>query len=231
MNLHNDKLRDALAAEYALGTLRGPARRRFARLLERDADLQQRVGFWEQALVSMAAGTKPVAPSADSWTAISRRLGFTATRDSSGSWFGWPLRYWLATAAIVLAVGLFVLPPLQEQLTFRPDVEVAIADEAQQVLWVIEADREHNRLRVRSLRDVPVADDKSLELWLLLADGGAPVSLGLMPETQGTELELRPQADLRAGNGFAVSLEPRGGSPTGRATGPILHVQTFGGTT
>lgn len=231
MNIRNQNLRDMVAAEYVLGTLRGGARRRFERLLGGDSDLRQRVARWEQSLVPLAVGIEAVAPSARSWEAIQRRIGVAQSRADTRSWFGWPLRVWLATAAVVLAVGLFVVPPLQERLTFRPDVEVAIANEAQEVLWVIEADTQHNRLHVRAVRDVPIPDDKSLELWLLLADGGAPVSLGLMPEAKGSDQILRPAAQLRTGNGFAVSLEPRGGSPTGQATGPILHVQTFGSTT
>lgn len=231
MNIRDQNLRDMAAAEYVLGTLRGGARRRFERLLGGDSDLRQRVARWEQVLVPLATGIGAVAPSARSWEAIQRRIGVAQNRADARSWFGWPLRVWLATAAVVLAVGLFIVPPLQERLTFRPDVEVAIANEAQEVLWVIEADTQHNRLHVRAVRDVPIPDDKSLELWLLLADGGAPVSLGLMPEAKGSDQILRPAAQLRTGNGFAVSLEPRGGSPTGQATGPILHVQTFGSTT
>lgn len=228
MNIRNQNVRDAVAAEYVLGTLRGGARRRFERLLGSDSDLQLRVARWEQSLAPLAAGISAVSPSAQSWEAITRRIGAAQERTSAPSWFGWPLRVWLATAAVVLVVGLFVVPPLQERLTFRPGIEVAIANEAQEVLWVIEADTQHNRLHVR---DVPVPDDRSLELWLLLADGGAPVSLGLMPEAEGSDQTLRPAAQLRIGNGFAVSLEPRGGSPTGQATGPILHVQTFARTT
>ncbi|SFF39456.1 Anti-sigma-K factor RskA [Fontimonas thermophila] len=231
MKITNDRMRDALCAEYVLGTLRGPARRRFMRLLQHDVGLRQRVAFWEETLVSFARGTAPVSPSPQSWAAISRRLGLAEPRTQSRFRPIGPLRYWLAAVAVVLAVGLSMLSPLRERFMFEPDVRVAITDDARQALWIIEADRNRNRLRVRTLRDIPVAQDKSLELWLLLADGSAPVSLGLMPQTQGAELELQPRADLRAGNGFAVSLEPRGGSPTGRATGPILHVQTFGQTT
>ncbi|MBC8023639.1 MAG: hypothetical protein H7Y14_10995, partial [Burkholderiales bacterium] len=44
----------ALAAAYALGTLRGPARRRFERMAESDATLADLVRRWELALAPLA---------------------------------------------------------------------------------------------------------------------------------------------------------------------------------
>jgi anti-sigma-K factor RskA len=49
-----------------------------------------------------------------------------------------------------------------------------------------------------------------------------PVSVGLMDRPRTLELQLgdlpRPSADQL----FEITLEPAGGSPTGRPTGPIL---------
>ena len=52
----------------------------------------------------------------------------------------------------------------------------------------------------------------------------APISIGVLPQTGQGELDV-PE-DLRArlteGVVLAVSLEPFGGSPTGKATGPVV---------
>ena len=51
----NPTLRDQLAAEYALGTLRGAARRRFQRWIREDAALAMSVARWEARLAPWAA--------------------------------------------------------------------------------------------------------------------------------------------------------------------------------
>ena len=69
-----------------------------------------------------------------------------------------------------------------------------------------------------------VEPDKSFELWLLPAADRPPVSLGLMP-SQGRrgftfeDTQIWPDA-----KGLAISVEPRGGSPTGSPTGPVVYL-------
>jgi anti-sigma-K factor RskA len=47
---------------------------------------------------------------------------------------------------------------------------------------------------------------------------------------EGTKTEVLPaslsQSDLK-GSAFAVSVEPRGGSPTGSPTGPVVYTGTL----
>ena len=50
MNYDRPELRDRLAAEYVLGTLRGRARRRYQRLLRDDLVTRVDVTRWEQRL-------------------------------------------------------------------------------------------------------------------------------------------------------------------------------------
>ncbi len=77
-------------------------------------------------------------------------------------------------------------------------------------------DAESGRMRI-----VPVAagraQEKSLELWLVPGQGD-PFSLGILPADTGGELVI--PSDLRdrlsGGATLAVSLEPFGGSPTGK---------------
>ena len=65
---------------------------------------------------------------------------------------------------------------------------------------------------------------KSYELWLISKSLGAPRSLGVVG---GDEFTQRPlpggfDVDTLRTAGFAVSLEPAGGSKTGAPAGPIL---------
>ncbi len=73
-------------------------------------------------------------------------------------------------------------------------------------------------LRVRPETSVPVPSGHDLELWALPEGASRPRSLGVLP-AKGRVVT----ASLQAGTQLMVSLEPRGGSPTGQPTGPVLY--------
>ena len=65
-------------------------------------------------------------------------------------------------------------------------------------------------------------DGRVMQLWGLRPGETAPTSLALLPRTPG-RISI-PAPALRPVNNMLIeiSLEPEGGSPTGRPTGPIL---------
>src|SRR3546814_20440480 len=65
---------DMLAAEYVLGTLRGPARRRFEVLMERDSALLAKVDRWQEAFRLLDAIDTPIQPPNRVWRTIQLRL-------------------------------------------------------------------------------------------------------------------------------------------------------------
>jgi anti-sigma-K factor RskA len=73
-------------------------------------------------------------------------------------------------------------------------------------------------LIVQPTASITVPTDKDLELWALPKGETKPRSLGVLPPS-GRQLtaELAPDTQL------LVSLEPKGGSPTGQPTGPVLY--------
>ena len=76
MNIRdNAPLRDRLAAEYALGTLRVGARRRFETWLRDDRQLRAAVADWQGRLAALAELQQPVTPPARVWEGIEGRLG------------------------------------------------------------------------------------------------------------------------------------------------------------
>jgi anti-sigma-K factor RskA len=75
MKYAHPELRDRLAAEYALGTLCGLARRRFERLLPGNAGLRDLVKDWELRVNLLAESAPVVEPPPHVWEQIAQRIG------------------------------------------------------------------------------------------------------------------------------------------------------------
>jgi anti-sigma-K factor RskA len=219
------ELLDRIAREYVVGTLRGRARRRFETLLRSNATAQTRVRAWEDRLLPLSLGLEPVTPQASVWQGVESRLdgGTTLGGDERAAppprrRFGWAVAAMLAIAAIGLS-----------WLTLRtgpPEAVAVLAPEGQSAIWNVEAFPDRERIRIVVAGEIPAQPGKSYELWAL-PEGGAPVSLGLMPATNETRrLNEAQLAALAASKQIAVSLEPAGGSTTGAPTGPVLYVGT-----
>jgi len=224
MKSANRELVDRLAAEYVLGTLRHRARRRFERWL-----LSPQVGAivkaWEGRLAGLEPQLKPVTPPATVWRGIEDRLELRKTQRR-------PAMRWLAVAA---SVAFFVVAGIL-LTSQRPDIQVppplamtkqsALQADPQTIYWRVEilGDNQEINLRVQNVYELPAG--KAHELWALPEGGGAPVSLGLLPQSgeQHRVLTAAQRAALAGSKQIAVSLEPTGGSPTGAPTGPVLLV-------
>jgi hypothetical protein len=67
----------------------------------------------------------------------------------------------------------------------------------------------------------PLPDNKIYQLWLLPADGSAPMSAGwFKPDSKGNGMMFHKMSSGIAAKGFAVTIEPPGGSQT--PTMPIV---------
>ena len=223
MNYDQPQLLDRLAAEYALGTLRGPARRRFERLCVQSSAARLRLHRWEDDWVHLSRALAPVQPSAGVWTNVSRQLfGDVAAPPRRSRWRTWQLAVAAGLVAVALIVGLIVRqaapPPLQTLAVLGTDTAHPV--------WRLERRLPLAALTIEVVGTVPPAAGKSYELWALPRGGAAPVSLGLLPAAGRAERTLsEPQRlALLAADKVAVSVEPLGGSPTASPTGPIVIV-------
>jgi anti-sigma-K factor RskA len=86
-------------------------------------------------------------------------------------------------------------------------------------------DRGERRVRIRVLGHAEMAPETAWELWMLPGGDRAPVSLGLITTHETQSMRVSPQlaAQINAAWGLAMSVEPKGGSPTGLPTGPVLY--------
>ena len=207
---------------------RARARRRFERSLKDDPALRRRVAHGRSGWRRWTSGIAPVQPPARVWRDIEQRIRKTSRRgariwDNMGFW---RTASFAASAAVVLlavmlAMGIPTLKPHDTMVVVMSDDQ---SNPAITVSWQADP-RGAERLRVRVMGHAEMAPDTAWELWMLPGGDQKPVSLGLITTHENqTVLLPRPLAvAINRASGLAMSVEPKGGSPTGVPTGPILY--------
>lgn len=219
---------DGLAAEYALGSLYGDELAAAERLARREPAFALLVVEWQQRLAPLVDALPAIQPPAQVLARIERVLP-AAEPDPVGRFAASLLRRanawrWVAAGLAVATIALGVLvarPDLIREPT--PDKFVAVLGEGEQSpRFLVTVDLASRQVSVVAVQGVqPHGGD--LELWLVRSDTG-PKSLGLIPSSGEARLDLGAQATpaLLTGGLLAVSQEPKGGSPTGLPTGPVV---------
>jgi len=249
MKIHqHPELLDRLAASYALGTLRGAARRRFEAMAREQAPVRAAALIWQSRFSSINELQPDVAPAPAVWTRIENlvlaereQAAFQAARAkaaaqsaSANSWSAWlrSLTVWrVASAAGAMAtvaavtVGLNLrqelgseIAKLQTQLQATPQIEYVA---------VLADDKAAASMLV-------TFDPKNKKLTLQRVGGYQEASdrslqLWALPPSGGpkslgvltNDKLLRLTAgenDVREVPTLAISLEPKGGVPS--ETGP-----------
>jgi anti-sigma-K factor RskA len=75
-------------------------------------------------------------------------------------------------------------------------------------------------LSIAAVAPAAVPSGRDLQLWALPVGATQVTSLGVLPATGRV---IPPSALVAPGGKLLVSLEPKGGSPTGKPTGPVLY--------
>ncbi len=216
---------DVAAAELALGLLEGEERAAALRRMLAEPGFAAEVERWRGWLAQLFDLWPEVEPPEDLIERIDASLGgFTAP---STRRFPWPL---LAIAATALAACLLVVvalrpgspppapPPIEAPAASQPTLVAAIGGEGAAVAAAF--DPADGSLRVTAAPTVPRG--RAAQLWVIGGDG-VPRPLGMLA-SDVTRLVLPPadRARITPGATLAISVEPPGGSPTGKPTGPVI---------
>jgi anti-sigma-K factor RskA len=253
MNLtRHPQLVNLLAAEYALGTLRGAARRRFQRYADQDAAIRTAIDEWQRRIAPMAELAEPRMPPAAVWEAIERRLGLSAAReaarprgaaptparpvrparglfDNLAFWRGWAIGVTaLAAIAVVVAVrSLLPATTAPTAPTVAQQPEAAVSHVA-----VLNNKDAHPVMLVAwdeahstmTLHPLGKVDLPPGRAMELwgIPPSGHPVSLGMLPDNASGKVTAGQQKP-ESYDALAVSIEAPGGSPDHNApSGPVV---------
>jgi len=215
-----------LAGEYVLGVLDGVERDAFEGRLRREATLRGYVSDWQQRFADLDNGVTPKDVPSALWTKIEAQLGgkqVTQTEPSFSERLWSSLGFWRgasfagALASLMLAVALGLLAG---RATPQPQI-VAVMLTPEGVPGAIAEVHYDGRINVIPIHDFDVPKGKTLQVWTLWDKQKGPISVGLIERTRQA---LFHRADLPTGQQqlYEITLEPEGGSPTGRPTGPVL---------
>jgi anti-sigma-K factor RskA len=227
--LHSPDTVDRLAAEYVLGTLAGPARRRFVHALRVEGTVQQAVASWSHRLLPLALRVPPVPVDAALWRRIEARIaprtpgGATRARNPISWWRRLapalaPLPVAALATGFILGASLPVLwqaPHPNTVTTQLPASYVGVLTTREGRAGLVVSSLRYGRtVDLRRLVELAVPDGDTLVLWWLDAEGHAH-AVAEVPNLAFASIRIPAPADAvfaRAAE-LAVSIEPAGTLP------------------
>ena len=235
----NPELYERLSAEYVLGTLKGRALKRFERLLAERPYIRYAVDLWERRFGEAIHWLPEEKPSPAIWKAIQseihqgeihRHPSTVHRQEEKGliaRLFGTPATWQALSAglAAALMVVLFKPAPGSDKMPMPSYVAVLESDHDTPMMVTL-GDQKKRMVSVRVVNMPKLLPNQDLQLWAVRDPKSPPVPVGVLQRNDvETQLKLSPPQwqRIEGAKVFAISFEPKGGSPTGKPTGKIMY--------
>ncbi|MCK7551344.1 anti-sigma factor [Marinobacter goseongensis] len=226
---------DTLAAEFVLGTLPPEERASVIARREDDQAFDDLILAWEERLVPLLNEVTPIQPGPDLLARVEKRLDeLEATTPVSlrrpptatVTALQQRVRRWQWSTAVTSAAALVLVAVLAFQPAEQPQSFVAVFQhDDQQPAFMLTVDLDNRQLNIRPVTAEPV-QNRSYQLWIKADElGPDPRSVGVLTNNMTIDQSALSQYDpqLLKKATFGISVEPAGGSPTGKPTGPAIH--------
>jgi anti-sigma-K factor RskA len=228
----------ALAAEYVAGLLDPAAQAWAERRLSSNRAFASEVEQWRMRLSELDDAAAPLPLDEEVWERIDKAtrapVAHTAA-DASQSWqeFWHSLNAWRTAtafasvlAAIFAVTTLFAVQFAREESARKPVYVAILVDDASREAGAVVNAFADGRVEMIPLTEINVPPGRALEIWTLWDREVGPRSVGLIDRARSTILNLEKLPPTAENQLFEITLEPAGGSPIGRPTGPILYKGT-----
>jgi anti-sigma-K factor RskA len=224
--------RDALAAEYVLGTLDAETAARVLAATQGDAAWRAAVVAWERRLAPLVALSRPESPPPDMWDRIDSRITPYRVHAARGPKLSLLAYAWAIIATLAAAgLGVFLLLPslgLAPPPAPRLMAPLVTFNDRATPSWLVDLDP-RGQLRLTPFRSttgvraVPPSG-RVLQFWATPPGSATAIDLGVLPRIPAVVTiplqTLQPIPEMI----LEISLEPDGGSKLGRPTGSIVFV-------
>lgn len=228
----NPPERRALIGEYVLGLLDEADSAAIRQLIETDAAAERDYLFWHQHFLALADTVPAQQLPAGVWSRIEQETGLAARKaeTSQSGWFQGIFGQWrgVAAGAAFGAVAMALLALFTPVFDRAPPGAGYVAvlqqpGESAAPGWIVRIDAD-GRLTLSPLVETAVPADRSVQFWTLVDPAQGPRSLGLVQPGQSVDLPAERIGPVIPGQLFELTLEPPGGSPGSRPTGPVLFI-------
>jgi anti-sigma-K factor RskA len=225
---HDPEERRALIGEYLLGLLEEQEAAEVRQLIDEDEQAARMALDWERHFLELSDQVPAQAPSSALWPRIRQSLGLHDAPGASAlsGWWNSLLTWRLTSAVLAMALLVAVLLPLArapDSSSERYTVVLQQPGEAAKPGWVIQVGGD-GTLTLDPLVADQVPEDRALQFWTLIDPADGPRSLGLVEAGQPLRLSAEQIGTVQAGQLFELTLEPAGGSPYNRPSGPVLYI-------
>lgn len=212
-----------LIAEHVLGLHDREQAADIERWLEQNEDAARLASHWREHWLGAVELLDPVPLPPRLWRRISRRIGSNAT----GWWAGWQglwhsLSLWRTVSAALLVAVVLLLGPLRVPAPVYT-VVLQAPGEAASPGWRVTVSAKGD-LQLTPLEEGEYPADRSVQFWTLADPAQGPRSLGLVQPGEPLVVPASRVGGVESGQLFELTLEPPGGSPGDRPTGPILFI-------
>ena len=215
------------AGEYVLGLMEGAESAAFENRLRTDPELRAVLIAVKERFHELDLTAPAAAPPEALWTRIEQRLDVPTSnvvplrpRTHELTAEGWGFWRGVAAAALVAVAGLGAF--WMTYAPAQPKFVVVLLDAQAQPGAIVET-YASDRVRVVPLARFDIPQGKVLQVWTLPDPATGPVSLGLLEGARTTMLTGLNLPSPQPEQLYEITLEPAGGSPTGRPTGPVLY--------
>jgi anti-sigma-K factor RskA len=241
MNQHD--LDNAMAGDYVMGLLEGAEHTAAEQRLATDPSFAHAVGAWRARLADLDLTAEETPPSPALWPRIADATK-TAPIDAlpsaraalRGATLWHDIKFWrVAGIGGCLAALLFAVIMIGAVTTSRhlrndlialaqskPVYVAVLVNDATKEAGAIVNAFSNGRVELIPIRPIEVPAGRTLQVWTLWDRSIGPKSIGLTGQSRTLQLNLESLPETVQNQLFEITLEPEGGSPIGRPTGPIL---------
>lgn len=210
--------------DYVLGLLEGAELAAFEQRLATEPALRTAVERLREHMARLDDTATPLPTNPALWTRIEAQLDAPVTPLASpkaandNRWRGMAG----IAASLVAALGIGYLAGSTFTQAPQPMmIAVLLTEDGAQPGVVVEAYADDS-IRLVPLELMQKPQDRVYQVWTLPDPATGPVSMGIFDDPQTMRIAGPNLPAPQTGQLYEITLEPAGGSPTGKPTGPIL---------